>query len=165
MGVGDNPRKRLEGEFEERLLTGLLAAGWRVLLDRGQGPEELTRTGDLLVGLRAAGHSVAEMDETSTRGDVLAAAAAEIAAWHGSLAGFAGLIGSSDLYVGYDSAGQHLAGALGIPTIDIFAGFHSARMPQRWRPTGPAPVSMIVVDEADRASTERILERVLEAAR
>jgi hypothetical protein len=164
-GVGDNPRKRLEGGFEERLLAGLLATGWRVLLDRGQGPEELARTGDLLARLRAAGHLVSEIDETSSRGEVLAAAAAEVTAWHGSLAGFAGLIGSSDLYVGYDSACQHLAAALGIPAIDIFAGFHSARMPQRWRPTGPAPVTMIVVDEADHADTERLLERVLEAAR
>jgi hypothetical protein len=165
LGVGDNPRKRLEGEFEERLLTGLLAAGWRVLLDRGQGPEELARTGELLARLRAGGHAVSEMNETSASGDVLAAAAADVSAWHGSLAGFAGLIGSSDLCVGYDSACQHLAAALGIPAIDIFAGFHSARMPQRWRPTGPAPVTMIVVDAADRASIEHILERVLEAAR
>jgi glycosyl transferase family 9 (putative heptosyltransferase) len=165
LGVGDNPRKRLEGQFEEHLLARLLAEGWRVLLDRGEGPEESTRTGDLLARLQAAGHAVAEMNETNTSSEVLAAASAEVTAWHGSLAGFAGLISASDLYVGYDSACQHLAAALGIPTIDIFAGFHAARMPQRWRPTGPAPVTMIVVVEPDRASPERLLERVLEGAR
>ena len=71
---------------------------------------------------------------------------------------FAALIGASDAYIGYDSAGQHIAAALGVPTIDIFAGFSSPRMPERWSPHGPGPVHLLVVDAA-----ETLLPRRLEA--
>ena len=55
-------------------------------------------------------------------------AAANVITWEGSLSGLAGLIGVADLYVGYDSAGGHLAAALGVPAISLFAGAASARM-------------------------------------
>ena len=46
------------------------------------------------------------------------------------------MIANSDLYVGYDSAGQHAAAALGIPLISIFAGAVNDRFFERWRPDG-----------------------------
>ena len=49
-------------------------------------------------------------------------------------AGFARVIAGSSLYVGYDSAGQHVAAACGVPLISIFAGFPAPRMFHRWRP-------------------------------
>ena len=42
-------------------------------------------------------------------------------------------------YVGYDSAGQHVAAASGTPLISIFAGYPSERMFQRWRPYRTRP--------------------------
>jgi ADP-heptose:LPS heptosyltransferase len=58
----------------------------------------------------------------------------------------AALIGESDLYIGYDSAGQHIAAALGVPCIDVFAGSSSPRMLDRWKPTGKAETRVVPVD-------------------
>jgi ADP-heptose:LPS heptosyltransferase len=63
--------------------------------------------------------------------------------WDGSFAGFAAHIERSRLYVGYDSAGGHVAAACSIPLISIFTGFASERMYQRWRPTGPGPIHVV----------------------
>jgi ADP-heptose:LPS heptosyltransferase len=68
--------------------------------------------------------------------------------WDGSFAGFAHIIAGSSLYVGYDSAGQHVAAACGVPLISIFAGFPAPRMFYRWRPTG-ARAAVIRVDQPD----------------
>lgn len=141
LGVGDNPRKRLDDPFEHRLLSGLLDAGWRIFLDTGGGGEETARVERLIEGL----------------------ASDRIVAWRGSIAGFAARIEASDLYLGYDSACQHIAAALGVSTVNIFAGYRSAKMIERWRPVGPGEVRMIVVDEGE--PPDRVLARVLEAAR
>ena len=42
----------------------------------------------------------------------------------------------SKLFVGYDSAGSHVASACGVPLISIAKGFVSERMFARWRPKG-----------------------------
>jgi ADP-heptose:LPS heptosyltransferase len=73
--------------------------------------------------------------------------------WEGSFAGFAKIIGGSMLYAGYDSAGQHVAAACGVPLISVFAGFPAPRMFERWRPAG----TVIRVDDPDPAA---VLERV-----
>ncbi|HYM01194.1 MAG TPA: glycosyltransferase family 9 protein, partial [Blastocatellia bacterium] len=73
---------------------------------------------------------------------------ADIVVWNGRVGVLAGIIGSSDLYVGYDSAGQHIAAALGVPCVDVFAGYGSAKMLKRWRPTGRAEIA--IVDGEDR---------------
>ena len=73
----------------------------------------------------------------------------------------AGLIGESDLYIGYDSAGQHIAAALGVPCIDVFAGYSSRRMLDRWRPTGKASTRVVAVDPANGDDDDNLVERVL----
>jgi ADP-heptose:LPS heptosyltransferase len=72
--------------------------------------------------------------------------------WDGSFAGFAAIVAAARLYVGYDSAGQHVAAAAGVPLISIFAGFPAPRMFDRWRPTGER-AHVIRVDHADAAET------------
>jgi len=114
-GVGENPAKRIPGPFEEELLRQLPRP---VLIDRGAGGEEADRVE------RA-----------------VARAGPGVAMWDGSFAGFAAHIQRSHLYVGYDSAGSHVAAACGVPMISIFAGFASERMFQRWRPTGSGRVT------------------------
>lgn len=141
LGVGDNPRKRLPDPFEQRLLSGLLDAGWRVFLDTGDGAEETVRVERLIDSLGSD----------------------RIVPWRGTIAGFAARIEASGLFVGYDSACQHIAAALGVKTIDIFADFRSPRMADRWRPTGPGEIRMIVVEPC--AKPDDVLARVLEAAR
>jgi ADP-heptose:LPS heptosyltransferase len=81
--------------------------------------------------------------------------------WEGNFAGFAQIIAGSSLYVGYDSAGQHVAAACGVPLISVFAGFPTLRMFHRWRPSGPR-VTVIRVDQPDAAE---ILAQVARALR
>ncbi|HYL35570.1 MAG TPA: hypothetical protein VEV17_06635 [Bryobacteraceae bacterium] len=109
-GVGENPDKRVADPFEEELLANLPRP---VLIDKGAGGEEAERV-ERAVAKTGPG----------------------IEMWDGSFAGFAEHIARSRLYVGYDSAGGHVASACGIPHVSIFAGFASERMLQRWRPPG-----------------------------
>jgi ADP-heptose:LPS heptosyltransferase len=71
---------------------------------------------------------------------------AEILVWNGRIGMLAALIGESDLYIGYDSAGQHIAAALGVNCIDVFAGFGSRRFVERWTPAGRATSRIVAVD-------------------
>jgi hypothetical protein len=117
-GVGENPEKRVAGPFEEELLKQLPRP---ILIDKGAGGEEAHR-----------------VERAVSR-----AGPGGITMWEGSFAGFAAHIHKSKLYVGYDSAGGHVAAACGVPLISIFAGFASERMFQRWHPSGPGPISVI----------------------
>ena len=125
-GVGENPAKQIRDPFEEELLRQLPRP---VLIDRGAGGEEADRVE------RA-----------------VARAGPGIAMWDGSFAGFAAHIQRSHLYVGYDSAGGHVAAACGVPMISIFAGFAAERMFQRWRPTGPGKITVLRADQFPEAS-------------
>jgi ADP-heptose:LPS heptosyltransferase len=125
-GVGENPAKRIPDPFEEELLRQLPRPA---LIDRGAGGEEADRVE------RA-----------------VARAGPGIAMWDASFAGFAAHIQRSRLYVGYDSAGGHVAAACGVPMISIFAGFASERMFQRWRPTGPGKITVLRADQFPEAS-------------
>jgi len=116
-GVGENPAKRAADPFEEELLKRLPRP---VLIDKGAGGEEAERVE------RAVARSGGAVEM-----------------WDGSFAGFAEHIQRSKLYVGYDSAGGHVAAACGIPLVSIFAGSASERMFERWRPTGAGPIRII----------------------
>ncbi len=62
------------------------------------------------------------------------------------------MIAASRLYVGYDSAGQHVAAALGVPLVSIFAGFVSRRMMARWSPDGPGPRTVLAAEPPQASS-------------
>jgi ADP-heptose:LPS heptosyltransferase len=143
LGVGDNPGKRVADPFEYELLLALLDAGYRVVLDRGAGEEELERTGLLTRALEETSRTVRPLANALTE-------LGDITVWEGSLSAFAGLISVADFYVGYDSAGGHLAAALGVPGIDIFAGAACPRMRERWRPWGRRPAEVIAVPAGAR---------------
>lgn len=139
LGVGENPAKRLPDPFEEELLRLLTGLGLPLCIDLGAGGEEAARV------RRAVERSGA----TATL-------------WNGSFAGFASIIAGARLYVGYDSAGQHVAAASGVPLISVFAGFPVARMFDRWRPTG-AHTTVIRVDEPDPAKTLARVKHAVES--
>jgi ADP-heptose:LPS heptosyltransferase len=139
LGVGENAAKRLPDPFEERLLRRLAATGLPIVLDKGGSDEEALRVE------RAAEHS-----------------GAAVSFWEGSFAGFAAIVAGSRLYVGYDSAGQHVAAASGVPLVSIFAGFPVPRMFDRWKPVGPQ-CQVIRVDRPDVEETLARVERVLQA--
>ncbi len=120
-GVGENPAKRVADRFEEELLRRLPRP---LLIDKGAGGEEAERVE------RAVAKAGGE----------------DIVMWDGSFAGFAAHIQRSKLYVGYDSAGGHVAAACSVPMISIFAGAVCERMFQRWRPTGPGKIAIMRPD-------------------
>ena len=123
LGVGENPAKRVADPFESDLIRLLTERFGSVVVDSGGGGEEARR-------VRAAAGDRAEI-------------------FTGSFAEFAGLIARSRLYVGYDSAGGHVAAACGVPMISVFAGFVSERMLERWRPDGPGLVRLVNAEGRD----------------
>jgi ADP-heptose:LPS heptosyltransferase len=136
LGVGENPLKRIPDPFEEELLRMLASTGFDLVIDAGAGGEEAQRVSRAL-------------ERSGARATV----------WSGSFAGFAELIAASRLYVGYDSAGQHVAAACGVPLISVFAGFPCQRMFERWRPIGPG----CTVIRAESRDPAECLTRVKEA--
>jgi ADP-heptose:LPS heptosyltransferase len=130
LGVGENSAKRIADPFEAELLAQVAQTGLPLTIDEGAGGEEAARVA----------HAIAQSGATVTT-------------WNGSFAGFSSIIAQSRLYVGYDSAGQHVAAACGVPLIAVFAGFPSPRMFARWRPAG----QVIRVTDPDPA---RVLEQV-----
>ena len=110
LGVGENAAKRLDDDQERELLRALSDTGASILVDKGGSAEERNRVERaLLPGMRT--HD-------------------------GAFAPFAAQIARSKLFVGYDSAGGHIASACGVPLISIAKGFVSERMAARWRPDG-----------------------------
>ena len=110
LGVGENASKRIDGDFERKLLRLLSGTGASVLVDKGASAEERARVESALQpGMRT--HD-------------------------GAFAPFAAEIARSKLFVGYDSAGGHAASACGASLISLAKGFASERMAARWRPNG-----------------------------
>jgi len=111
------------------LLRALADTGASILVDKGGSIEERERVeGALLPGMRT--HD-------------------------GAFAPFAAQIATSKLFVGYDSAGGHVASACGVPLISIAKGFVSERMAARWRPDG------IVLKEDELAQLPRLAREML----
>lgn len=117
-GVGDNLAKSTGAEFERGLIEGLVARGLRVLVDYGAGEEEARRVGQAIDGL-------------------------PVNAWRGAFAPFAARIMRSRLYIGYDSAGQHVAAVSGVPLVSVFDGYATPRTFERWKPYGPGPKAVL----------------------
>jgi len=125
LGVGGNLNKRVRDPFERELLELLAASGRPILVDEGAGGEETERVNRAIANL------------------------SNVRTWNGAFGPFAASIAGSKLYAGYDSAGQHVAAASGVPLIAIFAGFPNERFFERWRPTGSARIEVVRADNPD----------------
>lgn len=147
LGVGDNANKRLSDAFEISAVKEILKTGNHVIIDRGAGGEEAQRVTRM----------AQELGNPSN-----------LHLHDGSYASFASHIVQSDLYVGYDSAGQHVAAAAHVPLVSVFAGYASERMFQRWKPaSGNARVIQVADDrraEEEPAALAAISEAVAEMA-
>ena len=141
-GVGENHAKRVPDPFERHLLAFLISTGKRIVIDKGAGGEEAARVDRAVTAARPPD--------------------GQIKFWNGAFAPFAAAISGSRLYVGYDSAGQHVAAACGVPLVTVFAGFASDRMFARWQPTGPGPKRIIAVRTPDPSG---VLEDTKEAVK
>ena len=135
LGTGENPCKRLPDPFETNLVQQMARTGPELWIDSGAGGEESAR-------VAAATKSIEHL------------------LWQGSFAGFGTIIAASKLYVGYDSAGQHVAAACRVPQITIFTGEPCERMFQRWRPTGH---DRILVIRANRHDPHEVLNAISSA--
>jgi ADP-heptose:LPS heptosyltransferase len=137
-GVGENANKRIDDDFEYEVLASLLTSGRHVLLDRGAGGEESARVDGLI-------HRLGSPERLHIH--------------EGSYASFASHILQSRLYVGYDSAGQHVAAAGRVPLVSIFNGYACERMLSRWRPESYS-ARVITADGTCRSA---VLEQTLQA--
>lgn len=161
LGVGGDDTKRLGETFERELLGALVKAGYQVLLTRGVGREEAARSYRLADQLVDRGLQVQHLPK-GRRLDRLTneTEAHDIVTWAGSLGAFCAAAGVSDLYVGYDSAGQHIAAALSVPTVTVFGTANTERHMQRWRPYGQGDVAVVAAAPNEQA-TDSVLNRVL----
>ena len=168
-GVGGNKLKRVDGDFEASLVASLIQEGATIVFDKGAGEDEISRA-DAVVGaatrIERDGRRVSalEINEQSWKAQSSGGCENEILVWNGGIGMLAALIGESDLYIGYDSAGQHIAAALGVRCIDVFAGFSSQRMLERWRPAGRAETRIVAVDPVRGSAVQEVLSEVLRNA-
>lgn len=151
-GVGGNQSKRVSDQFEERLIRYLLTNS-KVILDKGASAEERDQINRIVAGVRALGKTVVEFNEENkaaisnqTNRNWLQA---DVVTWDGSIGAFAGLIAASDQYIGYDSAGQHIAAALGVATLTVFVNSNSATFAERWRPFGKGKIEVATFQTTD----------------
>lgn len=158
-GVGGDERKRLGETFEVRLLQEFVCRGYRVFMTRGVGEEEVERSYRTTSSAAGSGLEVAHL----RKGRIAAGLRGtdwDIATWEADLGAFFSAIACSDLYVGYDSAGQHAAAALGVPTITVFCAASGRRHMQRWTPHGSAPVERVAI-EADEPEVDDLLDQTM----
>lgn len=166
-GVGENQLKRVGGDFEASLVAHLIREGATIILDKGAGADEISRADAVIAQatqIEREGRRMRaiEVDERYLMQVPCAEGPdADILVWNGRIGLLAALISQSDLYIGYDSAGQHIAAALGVPCIDVFAGFSSSRMLDRWRPFGKAETRVLPVDRDNAANPGDVVARVL----
>jgi hypothetical protein len=141
-GVGENQQKRVHGDFEYEILLHLLRRHRKILLDRGAGGEEAARVDDLVRRLGSPAH---------------------LHVHDGSYASFASHIVQSSFYVGYDSVGQHVAAAAGVPLVTAFRGFANERMLSRWSPDHPNSHIVVVRDNDQNSVSDRTIAAISEA--
>lgn len=162
-GVGGNENKRVNEAFEAALLRQLLQNS-ALILDKGGAPTERAQVDALTAALRAEGHQVLELNAANAAAELAVTdGQPAIVTWDGSIGAFAGLIAASDQYLGYDSSGQHLAAALGVPTLTVFVNDNSPRFAHRWQPFGKGAVEIISVRPSQISEWQNILQTTLAA--
>ena len=165
-GVGGNPRKALGDEFEIRLLKALLQQpGSLILLDQGFGEDEQRHTTSLINAIEQTGSPVHRTTFDRCRNVKLTQGLIGLKTKIGEIAA---VISQCDEYIGYDSAGQHIAAAVETPCLTIFAGSNNMRFVRRWSACGPQGCRTVHVDTlTDPASidTEDIITCVMNERR
>jgi ADP-heptose:LPS heptosyltransferase len=162
-GVGNNPRKRLDTEFEKKLLVEILKSPHTVvLLDRGFGKDELLRSDLLISHLQDQGHQTASarLGDSEYPGISHGIVGVEC-----SIGEIAALIAECDEFIGYDSACQHIAAAAQTPTLTIFAGSNNKSFIRRWSACGNTQCNIVHVNtltDPRHVNTDETVLRVME---
>ena len=167
-GTGGNPAKRVGPRFEAGMLGALVADGHRVLLSRGVDAAERRAARALGAALADGGAHVLHLPEgralPPARGaDAAPEARADVVTWRADPGAFLASVAAADAHLGYDSAGQHVAAALGVPTLTAFVTAAGPRHAERWTPSGPGTVRVLRVPPG--ASEATVLARGVRAMR
>lgn len=162
-GVGGNPRKRLGSGFEKKLICELLKQSKTVvILDRGFGAEELAGSQEIADEVKSRGYAVCHAEFKQGKIENFSHGLLTV---EGSIGQISALIGGSDEFIGYDSACQHIAAAMAVPTTTIFAGSNNPRFVRRWSACGNTSCRIIHVDtlgHPEDVNTDEILSRLME---
>ncbi len=153
-GVGGDGKKRLGDPFETRLPLALLARqdDLIVILDTGCACDEKERVNEQLAGYRAMGVKTDFVEEGELVGKKIAFSHGVIG-FHGDIGAIGSLIANADVFFGYDSCCQHLAGALATPAVIVFAGAPNIRFAARWRPYDLTDRN-VIIPIADKAKLD-----------
>ncbi|HZR00504.1 MAG TPA: glycosyltransferase family 9 protein [Chloroflexota bacterium] len=163
-GVGANERKRVGPDFERAVLRGLIADRLGVLLSRGVTDGEVAATNALCEGLAAEGVDVVHLPPD---GDPVALAAPgqrQLVTWQAPTERMAALVAAADLHVGYDSAGQHVASAVGTPGVTAFVPSAGPRFVRRWSTWGRGPARVVVVEPGGTDTATAVRQTLAAAA-
>lgn len=167
-GVGGDGKKRLGEPFESQLPLALLAQQQDtiVLLDTGCATDEKEWVRGQLDDYRGLGVQTEFVDEVELA-DKKIGFSHGVIGFHGGIGGIGGLIVGADVFFGYDSCCQHLAGALGTPSVIVFSGAPNPRFAARWRPYDATGRSLVIPvadkDGLDAVAVAGLLEQVVTA--
>ncbi len=163
-GVGGNSRKMLTSQFEIKLILSLLKEpNTVILLDKGFGEDELLRSNKILQTVKDNNFNVIDTPFDNTNDIHIDSGLIGIMSGIGENAS---LIQQCNEFIGYDSACQHIAAALGIETYTIFAGSNNPRFVKRWNATGKNQTEVIHIDTLTTPSLfndDDIITRVLDS--
>ncbi|MCY3777228.1 MAG: hypothetical protein OXH11_14735 [Candidatus Aminicenantes bacterium] len=149
LGVGGNPDKRIHrnretvSDFERLLVTGLPDQGATLVLDAGMGRDELEQARQLYREIGERGHGTARIEGGRLLRDDPGTLPVRLVLFQGPVDEFGALLEQCRIYVGYDSLGQHLAGALNLDLVTVFGGHASPLFARRWKPGGSGRIRVI----------------------
>ncbi len=162
-GVGENPRKRLDIDFERKLLQEILNCPQTVvLLDKGFGEEEFSRSTSVILGLQNLGFKTASFCFSDSKYPKFAHGIINIQCDIGEIAA---LIARCDEFIGYDSACQHIAAAAETPTLTVFAGINNMNFITRWSACGNTKCRIVHIDMLSNhrhIDTDEVISRIIE---
>jgi ADP-heptose:LPS heptosyltransferase len=143
-GVGGNPRKKVGRLLEQELLMSLLQEpDTLILLDKGVGDKEFEYSKSLLDAMNQKGYSI---EDTVLDPEFTSGLRSGVIGLQTHIGEIAAIIEKCDEYIGYDSAGQHIAAALKTPCLTIFAGSNNMRFIRRWSAFGADSCQIVHVD-------------------
>ena len=147
LGVGGNDTKRVGDEFELDLAREILTAGKTIIIDAPQKEKESVRADSIAAALEKEGIRAARvMDVAGQLSSAPAQKGAQVLLFNrarADLGRFAATMALCRQFISYNSMGQHLAGALGLDGVAVFAGCPSPRFTERWTPTGKGNMRVV----------------------
>jgi ADP-heptose:LPS heptosyltransferase len=152
-GSGGNRAKELPIDLEVSILKKLINEGFQVWLDKGYGTAEYAKI-DHLVSLMDLPKQTF-LDASDTNPAIPPVNSPDLIVFTATAAELSVLIAKSDLYVGYDSMGQHMAAAVKTPAIILFNGHPNPVFLTKWTPLCRTPLAVI---DCQRVPENKIIE-------